>query len=120
MDSAARSIPACWAHWNLLPEDLRSLIVKSYGRGQITEYSESLLAAVKVWRQVGVWRKRGDETALPVVQPSTRISKNPKPARKVIPLAERRAFAKPGPRRAETKADDASPQWRHGADREAG
>lgn len=56
--TAGHVMPACWPHWNLLPEDLRSAIVKSYGRGQVSLYGESLIAAVGIWRQIGAWVRK--------------------------------------------------------------
>jgi len=45
----------------LLPEELQSSIVTTYGRGQIKRYADNLVEAVKMWRQAGVWRsKRGE------------------------------------------------------------
>jgi hypothetical protein len=42
----------------LLPDGLRSSIVASYGRGELTRYAESLLEAVKLWREAGAWQPR--------------------------------------------------------------
>lgn len=58
MATASRGMPACWEHWVLLPEDLRSSIVISQGRGQLSRYTENLLAAVQVWRLTGAWRPK--------------------------------------------------------------
>jgi hypothetical protein len=55
---ASRSIPACWDHWIALPEDLRSALVISVGRGQIGRYGDHLMEAVRFWRQNGLWRSR--------------------------------------------------------------
>jgi hypothetical protein len=88
--TATRSIPACWEHWNVLPEDLRSSIVKSHGRGQIKQYKDTLLEAVMLWRQTGVWRNWRRETPLPVINSSTPITSNPRVERKLIYLPERR------------------------------
>lgn len=55
---ATRSVPACWDHWNALPEDLRSALVISVGRGQIGRYGNCLMEAVRFWRQTGLWRSR--------------------------------------------------------------
>ena len=49
---------ACWPHWMVLPEDLRSELLTSYGRGELTNYHRNLLRAVEVWRDQGVWRVR--------------------------------------------------------------
>lgn len=51
-------MPACWEHWNVLPEDLRSFIVISYGRGRTKAYGEGLMEAVRLWRLTGNWRLR--------------------------------------------------------------
>lgn len=61
--SASRSIPACWGHWNALPEDLRSVIVVSQGRGQLKIYADSLFEAVKLWRGSGAWRSKYQKAA---------------------------------------------------------
>lgn len=55
---ASPSIPACWDHWIALPEDLRSELVVSVGRGQIGRYGDCLMEAVRFWRQTGLWRSR--------------------------------------------------------------
>src|SRR6185312_17486960 len=54
--TATRSIPACWEHWTLLPEDLRSSIVTTYSRGQLMQYADRLDSAVRLWREARVWR----------------------------------------------------------------
>ena len=51
----SRTMCACWRHWMMLPEDLRSELLKSYGRGQLASYRHHLLKAVEIWRQRGVW-----------------------------------------------------------------
>lgn len=89
--TATPSIPACWDDWNLLPEDLRSSIVKNYGRRQIKEYTDDLLAAVAVWRQVGAWRSKLRKAAPAVPAPSVpAASPSVSEERNVIALAERR------------------------------
>jgi hypothetical protein len=40
----------CWPHWMVLPENLRSELLTSYGRGELTSYHRNLLRAVEVWR----------------------------------------------------------------------
>ena len=88
--TATPSIPACWDDWNLLPEDLRSSIVKNYGRRQINEYTDDLLVAVTFWRQIGAWRSKLRErvrSALPPKAPAVPIASE---ERNVIALAERR------------------------------
>jgi hypothetical protein len=40
----------------VLPVDLRSEILKSYGRDEFANYRRSLLKAIGTWRQLGVWR----------------------------------------------------------------
>lgn len=95
MSAATPSIPACWDHWTLLSEDVRSSIVASYGRGQLTRYAESLLEAVKLWRQAGSWRskpgERASKTGAEVVTLSTpeAATLNSPEARNVISFVER-------------------------------
>lgn len=93
MATATPSLPACWDDWNLLPEDLRSSIIKNYGRRQINEYADDLLAAVVFWRQVGAWRSKlrnRASSAAPVVAPSVAAAPIESNERNVIALAERR------------------------------
>jgi hypothetical protein len=40
----------------VLPEDLRSEILKSYGRDEFANYYGTILKAIETWRQLGVWR----------------------------------------------------------------
>ncbi len=87
--AASRSIPACWQHWNMLPGELRSSIVISYGRGELTAYAEHLLAAVKVWRLAGVWRTK-DKKAAPLTAPVAKAEPVARVERRVISLLERR------------------------------
>ncbi len=91
--TATPSLPACWDDWNLLPEDLRSSIVKNYGRRLINEYADDLLAAVAFWRQVGAWRSKLGRKVAPATAPAE-ASAPPAPIasneRNVIALAERR------------------------------
>ncbi len=47
---------ACWPHWMVLPEDLRSELLKSYGRDEFANYHRNILEAIETWRQLGVWR----------------------------------------------------------------
>ena len=56
-----RSMCACWPHWTALPEELRSDLLKSYGRGEIANYHRNLLLAIEVRRHCGVWRVANDE-----------------------------------------------------------
>ncbi len=53
------TIPSCWNHWQLLPEDLRSAIIKSSARGQLTLYAKAVTQAVAIWRKAGAWRPIG-------------------------------------------------------------
>jgi len=46
-----------------LPEDLRSELLTSYGRGELTNYHRNLLRAVEIWRRRGLWRAPPDYTA---------------------------------------------------------
>ena len=39
-----------------LPEDLRSELLTSYGRRELTNYHRNLLRAVEIWRRCGLWR----------------------------------------------------------------
>jgi len=50
-----RSMCACWEHWMALPENLRSDLLASYGRGELTNYHRNLLRAVEIWRRCGLW-----------------------------------------------------------------
>ena len=50
---------ACWPHWMVLPGDLRSELLKSYGRDEFANYHRHILEAIEVWRQLGVWRVPG-------------------------------------------------------------
>jgi hypothetical protein len=96
MQSATRSIPACWDHWNVLPEDLRSSIVMSYGRGHAKAYGENLMQAVHLWRLSGVWRLRSKKTRLAIESKDCKTSPEPSTERRVISLLERRQkFASP-------------------------
>ncbi len=45
----------------VLPENLRSELLKSFGRGEIVNYRRSLLDAIEIWRQLDVWRVSSDE-----------------------------------------------------------
>jgi hypothetical protein len=45
----------------VLPENLRSELLKSFGRGEIVNYHRSLLDAIDIWRQLDVWRVSSDE-----------------------------------------------------------
>ena len=38
------------------PENLRSELLKSYGRGAVADYHRNLLQAVEIWRHNGLWR----------------------------------------------------------------
>jgi hypothetical protein len=78
----------------LLPDGLRSSIVASYGRGELTRYAESLLEAVKLWRQAGAWRSQRERItskkstkSTPLHPPST--ASNSPEARNVISFVER-------------------------------
>jgi hypothetical protein len=68
--------------------------VASYGRGELTRYAESLLEAVKVWREAGAWRSKHEAIApkkstkpAPLKAPSTAL--NSPEARNVISFIER-------------------------------
>lgn len=93
---ATRSIPACWDHWVVLPEDLRSAIVISYGRGQISRYGDSLMEAVRIWRQAGVWRSKYVKTALPLASRPAPIRSDLATTARVVSFQLRRT--KPLPR----------------------
>jgi hypothetical protein len=84
----------------ILPDGLRSLIVTSYGRSELTRYAESLLEAIKLWRQAGAWRSKREAIASKKTTESTRKSKltplksrpttlNSSEARNVISFIER-------------------------------
>ena len=57
-----QSMCACWGHWMALPEDLRSALLRSYGRGELANYRRNLLKAVEIWRQRGIWGVPIDES----------------------------------------------------------
>lgn len=58
------SIPSCWDHWQLLPEDLRSSIIKNSARGQLTLYAKAATEAIAVWRKAGAWRPKRRATEM--------------------------------------------------------
>lgn len=88
--TATPSLPACWDDWNVLPEDLRSSIVKNYGRRLIKEYADDLLVAVACWRQAGAWRSKLRKKAPALAAPSIPVIPNASEEHNVIALAERR------------------------------
>jgi hypothetical protein len=59
-----QSMCACWPHWMALPENLRSEILKSYGRDDFANYRRNILTAIGSWRQLGVWRVPSAGTAV--------------------------------------------------------
>ena len=68
--TAAPSIPSCWDHWQLLPEELRSSILKSAARSQLTVYANGLTEAIVIWRNAGAWRpKREAPQPSPAMKP---------------------------------------------------
>lgn len=91
--AATPSIPACWDHWIALPEDLRSTMIKTSARGQLAQYGEALLVAIKLWRREGLWRSKFVKRA-PLSAPA---SKAPilgiRTLGEVVQLAERRRKA---------------------------
>ena len=42
-----QSMCACWPHWMVLPEDLRSELLKSYGRDEFANYHRNILEAIE-------------------------------------------------------------------------
>ena len=50
------SLCACWDQWMVLPEDLRSELLRYFSRDEFANYHRALLKAVEVWRHAGVWR----------------------------------------------------------------
>jgi hypothetical protein len=46
---------ACWPHWDVLPEHLRSDLLHAYGRCEISKYHQAVLEAVAIWRRLGMW-----------------------------------------------------------------
>jgi hypothetical protein len=89
--SALRSISACWDHWSALPEDLRSTIVVSRGRGRLNVYADSLLEAVRLWRASGAWRSKYNKDAAPISYPSAAASpKESQSEHRVISLDQHR------------------------------
>jgi hypothetical protein len=95
--TATRSIPACWDHWIALPEDLRSAIVISYGRGQLNRYGESLAEAVRFWRHTGLWRPKYVRASAPL-KPEPLISLRSRDDGKVVsfPLSRPKPSSGPG------------------------
>ena len=91
--TATNSIPACWDDWNFLPEDLRSSIVRNYGRRQIKEYADDLLTAVAFWREIGAWRSKLRKRPFPIFTASEPAGPIAGKVHNVIPLAERRRTA---------------------------
>jgi hypothetical protein len=89
----------------LLPEDLRSSIVKNYGRRQIKEYTDDLLIAVTFWRQIGAWGSKLRATVYPAAAPEAPAVPTTSKERNVIALAERR---RPYPVQTEPYSDDDS------------
>lgn len=61
--AATRSLCACWEHWMVLPEDLRSELLRSFSRDEFANYRRALLSAVEIWRHAGVWRVPGKAQA---------------------------------------------------------
>jgi hypothetical protein len=53
------SIPSCWDHWLLLPEELRSSIIKTSARGQLIQYAKAATEAIAIWRKAGAWQPKG-------------------------------------------------------------
>jgi hypothetical protein len=53
---------ACWPHWEVLPEHLRSDLLHAYGRCEISKYHRAVLEAVAIWRRLGIWNavREGD------------------------------------------------------------
>jgi hypothetical protein len=47
----------------VLPEDLRSELLRSFSRDEFANYRRALLSAVEIWRQAGVWRVPGKARA---------------------------------------------------------
>jgi hypothetical protein len=88
--AASRDIPACWEHWILLPEDLRSALVISQGRGQLSVYTANLLEAVRVWRLKAAWRPRTKKAPMPVAAAAAETLPSPTALGKVISLFDRR------------------------------
>jgi hypothetical protein len=49
----------------VLPEDLRSELLKSYGRDEFANYHRNILKAIETWRRLGVWRVPIDKNRQP-------------------------------------------------------
>jgi hypothetical protein len=95
--TATRSIPACWDHWIALPEDLRSSIMVSYGRGQLRTYGDSLMEAVRIWRSAGLWRARHAAVSLPARIRKPTISFQSRADNRVVYFQTRRPKTLPRP-----------------------
>jgi hypothetical protein len=88
--TASRSIPACWDHWSVLPEDLRSTIIVSHGRGQLKVYADSLFLAVRVWRLSGAWRSKYPKAAAPMSLAGAANAPESRSQHRIISLDEHR------------------------------
>ena len=96
---ATPSVPACWDHWIALPEDLRSELVVSVGRGQIGRYGDCLMEAVRIWRQTGLWRSRYDKMKFSRQESPRAGSHGSRDGGKVVSLQSRRPKSPPRPAR---------------------
>ena len=88
--TATRSIPACWDHWSLLPDELRLPMVANYGRCELQAYAENLLQAVRIWRQAGAWPLRSWRKAASPARSRAMTDSELRSAQSIISLLERR------------------------------
>ena len=96
---ATRSVPACWDHWIALPDDLRSELVVTVGRGQIGRYGDCLMEAVRFWRLTGLWRSRYVKTEFPPSAFAREGSAGSRDDGKVVSFQSRRPKSSPTPAR---------------------
>lgn len=96
---ATRSVPACWDHWIALPEDLRSEMVVTVGRGQIGRYGDCLMKAVRIWRQTGLWRSSYVATKFPPLESASAGSPDLHDSGKLVSFRPRLPNATPTPAR---------------------
>jgi hypothetical protein len=50
------SMPACWSHWKLLPEDLQIELITTHSRCELLKYADALSRSIKVWKELKAWK----------------------------------------------------------------
>ena len=73
-----------------MPEDLRSAIVVSQGRGQLKIYADSLFEAVKLWRGSGAWCSKYRKPTPPAERVAVPVALESEDQHRVISLLEHR------------------------------